>query len=208
MNKALDSGTKHELILLISSSSSRQVGHQRGHQECRHRPQSSGEHESIILILSSYFQLSILIILSSYFQLSLPHIDPYHSTNITALAGANTRLNCRVYRWWLKIKLKININVKYINIIIKRLGNKTVSWMRKDRLHLLTVGRLKLLLKLSGILKLDEHKNEYRFTDTRTPRTWGMRQVTPSTAQTGAWCSGKESINSLMNLLICISLLS
>ena len=30
--------------------------------------------------------------------LSLPHIDPYHSTNMTALAGATTRLNCRVYR--------------------------------------------------------------------------------------------------------------
>ena len=29
---------------------------------------------------------------------SLPHIDPYHSTNITALAGTNTKLNCRVYR--------------------------------------------------------------------------------------------------------------
>lgn len=30
---------------------------------------------------------------------SLPHIDPYHSSNITALAGTNTRLNCRVYRY-------------------------------------------------------------------------------------------------------------
>ena len=30
--------------------------------------------------------------------MSLPHIDPYHSTNVSALAGASTRLNCRVYR--------------------------------------------------------------------------------------------------------------
>ena len=51
--------------------------------------------------------------------LSQPHIDPYHSSNMTALAGLETRLNCRVYR----------------------LGNRTVSWLREDSLHLLTVGR-------------------------------------------------------------------
>ena len=28
----------------------------------------------------------------------LPHIDPYHSSNISALSGADTKLNCRVYR--------------------------------------------------------------------------------------------------------------
>ena len=50
---------------------------------------------------------------------SEPHIDPYHSSNMTALAGLETRLNCRVYR----------------------LGNRTVSWLREDSLHLLTVGR-------------------------------------------------------------------
>ena len=38
---------------------------------------------------------------------------------VTALAGLTTRLNCRVYR----------------------LGNRTVSWLREDGLHLLTVGR-------------------------------------------------------------------
>ena len=51
--------------------------------------------------------------------LSQPHIDPYHSSNMTALAGLSTRLNCRVYR----------------------LGNRTVSWLREEGLHLLTVGR-------------------------------------------------------------------
>ena len=48
-----------------------------------------------------------------------PYIDTYHSANVTALSGITTFLNCRVHK----------------------LGNKTVSWIRQDNLHLLTVGR-------------------------------------------------------------------
>ena len=48
-----------------------------------------------------------------------PVIDHYHSSNVTALAGVTTTLNCRVHL----------------------LGNKTVSWIRGENLHLLTVGR-------------------------------------------------------------------
>ena len=48
-----------------------------------------------------------------------PYIDKYHSSNVTALAGVTTALNCRVHK----------------------LGNKTVSWIKQASLHLLTVGR-------------------------------------------------------------------
>jgi len=70
---------------------------------------------------------------------SLPHIDPYHSTNITALAGTNTKLNCRVYR----------------------LGNKTVSWMRQDHLHLLTVGRYTYTSDLRFEAKHEQHSSDW-----------------------------------------------
>ena len=48
-----------------------------------------------------------------------PLINQYHSSNVTALSGVSATLNCRVHQ----------------------LGNKTVSWIRGDNLHLLTVGR-------------------------------------------------------------------
>ena len=48
-----------------------------------------------------------------------PQIDRYHTSNVTALAGATASLNCRVHK----------------------LGNKTVSWIHGETLHLLAVGR-------------------------------------------------------------------
>lgn len=48
-----------------------------------------------------------------------PMIDRYHTANVTALAGETTSLNCRVHR----------------------LGNRSVSWLKRDTIHLLTVGR-------------------------------------------------------------------
>ena len=48
------------------------------------------------------------------------------------------------------------------------------------------------LLKFSGILKLVERHKKYSIPDTLTPQTWDTRPATPSTAQTGAWCSGQQ----------------
>ena len=48
-----------------------------------------------------------------------PYIDTYHSSNVSALAGVTTFLNCRMHK----------------------LGNKTLSWIRHDNLHLMTVGQ-------------------------------------------------------------------
>lgn len=49
-----------------------------------------------------------------------PYFDLNHSGNVTAVLGKTALLNCRV----------------------KNIGNKTVSWLRHDDTHLLTIGRL------------------------------------------------------------------
>jgi len=53
------------------------------------------------------------------YPLHWPQIDRYHTANVTALAGETTSLNCRVHS----------------------LGNRSVSWLKRDKIHLLTVGR-------------------------------------------------------------------
>jgi len=49
-----------------------------------------------------------------------PYFDLDHSGNVTGVLGKTAHLNCRV----------------------KNVGNKTVSWLRDDDTHLLTIGRL------------------------------------------------------------------
>eukprot|EP00093_Oithona_nana_P005425 05425.XXX_213294_184966_1 [CDS] Oithona nana genome sequencing. len=53
-------------------------------------------------------------------QASSPYFDLNHSGDVTAVLGKTALLNCRV----------------------KNIGNKTVSWLRHDDTHLLTIGRL------------------------------------------------------------------
>jgi len=51
---------------------------------------------------------------------AVPYFDLNHSGNVTGVLGKTAHLNCRV----------------------KNVGNKTVSWLRHDDTHLLTIGRL------------------------------------------------------------------
>ena len=100
----------------------------------------------------------------------LPRIDPHHSTNVTALAGQTTVLNCRVHGlgnrrftnttaavgglvlvlssffiilWPVRAILSSSLRLFSILIAQPVCGGeslyRTVSWIRQDSLHLLTV---------------------------------------------------------------------
>ena len=73
---------------------------------------------------------------------------------MTAVAGLTTRLNCRVYR----------------------LGNRTVSWLREDGLHLLTVGRY-------------TYTSDLRYEATHAPHStdWSLTIRAPEWADSGLY---------------------
>ena len=58
----------------------------------------------------------------------------YHTANVTALAGETTSLNCRVHRLGNRFVSKIYV-FQHVSC------SRSVSWLKRDQIHLLTVGR-------------------------------------------------------------------
>ena len=85
---------------------------------------------------------------------TMPLIDWYHSSNVTALAGVDTSLNCRVHQ----------------------LGNRTVSWILGESLHLLTVGRY-------------TYTSDLRFEASHSPHSldWSLTIRNPRVSDTGLY---------------------
>ena len=115
-----------------------------------------------------------------------PYIDTYHSSNVSALAGVTTFLNCRVHK----------------------LGNKTVSWIKQNNLHLLTVGRYTYTSDLRFEASHTPHSLDWTLT-IRDPQPFdsGMYQCQVSTTphmSTNIWLEVKGGF---INVLFVVTIL-
>ena len=78
--------------------------------------------------------VTMLLMLRCYQCYNVSNVLSYHTANVTALAGETTSLNCRVHRLGNRFVSKIYV-FQHVSC------SRSVSWLKRDQIHLLTVGR-------------------------------------------------------------------